>query len=210
MQVANCTTPAQYFHLLRRQMRGGRDRRGLRKPLIVMAPKSLLRHPRVVSTLDDLASGVFLPVLDDATVADPSTIRRILVCSGKIYWELVAARENRKATDTAIIRIEQLYPFPEAEFAAVLQRYRHANQVVWAQEDPRNMGAWGFARGYISPLLDQRHVIGYAGRPESASPAPGLIKQHQREQVDLIEQAFAPATVARRQRKKLVRRKKRE
>jgi 2-oxoglutarate dehydrogenase E1 component len=210
MQVANCTTPAQYFHLLRRQMRGGRDRRGLRKPLIVMAPKSPLRHPRVVSTLDDLASGVFLPVLDDATVADPSAIRRILVCSGKIYWELVAVRESRKASDTAIIRIEQLYPFPEAEFAAVLQHYRQANQVVWTQEDPRNMGAWGFARGYISPLLDQRHVIGYAGRPESASPAPGLIKQHQREQVDLIEQAFAPATVARRQRKKLVRRKKRE
>jgi 2-oxoglutarate dehydrogenase E1 component len=210
MQVANCTTPAQYFHLLRRQMRGGRDRRGLRKPLIVMAPKSLLRHPKVVSTLDDLASGVFLPVLDDATVADPFAIRRLLVCSGKIYWELLAARETRKATDTAIIRIEQLYPFPEAEFAAVLQRYKQANQVVWAQEDPRNMGAWGFARGYISPLLGPQQVIGYAGRPESASPAPGLIKQHQREQADLIEQAFAPATVARRPRKKLVRRKKRE
>jgi len=209
MQVANCTTPAQYFHMLRRQMRGGQDRRGLRKPLIVMAPKSLLRHPKVVSTLDDLASGAFLPVLDDASVLDPAAIRRILVCSGKIYWELVAAREARKANDMAIVRIEQLYPFPEAEFAAVLQHYKHANQVVWAQEDPRNMGAWGFARGYITPMLEPRHVTGYAGRPESASPAPGLIKQHQREQIDLIEQAFAPATVARRPRKKLVRRRKR-
>ncbi|HEY7337041.1 MAG TPA: multifunctional oxoglutarate decarboxylase/oxoglutarate dehydrogenase thiamine pyrophosphate-binding subunit/dihydrolipoyllysine-residue succinyltransferase subunit [Bryobacteraceae bacterium] len=210
MQVANCTTPAQYFHLLRRQMRGGRDRRGLRKPLIVMTPKSLLRHPKVVSSLDDLASGVFLPVLDDGTVSDPSAVRRILVCTGKLYWELLAAREARKAMDMAIIRLEQLYPFPEAEFGAVLQRYPHANQVVWAQEEPRNMGAWAFARGYITPMLNRGQVIGYAGRPESASPAPGLIKQHQREQADLIEQAFAPATVARRQRKKLVRRKKSE
>ncbi len=208
MQVVNCTTPAQYFHLLRRQMRGGADRRGLRKPLIVMTPKSLLRHPKVVSTIGELASGVFQPVLDDAAAADPGGIRRILVCSGKIYYELLAARQARQAADTAIVRIEQLYPFPEAEFAAVLHRYRHASQVVWAQEEPRNMGAWAFARGYITPMLEARHVIGYAGRPESASPAPGLIKQHQREQADLIEQAFAPATVARRPRKKLVRRRK--
>ncbi|HEY6347395.1 MAG TPA: multifunctional oxoglutarate decarboxylase/oxoglutarate dehydrogenase thiamine pyrophosphate-binding subunit/dihydrolipoyllysine-residue succinyltransferase subunit [Bryobacteraceae bacterium] len=208
MQVASCTTPGQYFHLLRRQMRGGRDRRGLRKPLIVMTPKSLLRNPKVVSTLDDLASGAFIPVLDDATVSDASTIRRLLVCTGKIYWELVAAREARQAADTAVVRIEQLYPFPEIDFLAVLQRYPQATQVVWAQEEPRNMGAWAFARGHITPMLNRGQVIGYAGRPESASPAPGLIKQHQREQADLIEQAFAPATVARRQRKKLVRRKK--
>ncbi|HYK59021.1 MAG TPA: 2-oxoglutarate dehydrogenase E1 component, partial [Bryobacteraceae bacterium] len=208
MQVANCTTPAQYFHLLRRQMRGGRDRRGLRKPLIVMTPKSLLRHPKVVSSLEDLARGGFLPVLDDATVKDTSSIRRILVCTGKIYWELLAAREARGAADAAIVRLEQLYPFPEAQFAAVLQRYAQATQVVWAQEEPRNMGAWAFARGYITPMLNRGQIIGYAGRPDSASPAPGLIKQHQREQADLIEQAFAPATVARRQRKKLVRRRK--
>ncbi|HLH44455.1 MAG TPA: multifunctional oxoglutarate decarboxylase/oxoglutarate dehydrogenase thiamine pyrophosphate-binding subunit/dihydrolipoyllysine-residue succinyltransferase subunit [Bryobacteraceae bacterium] len=208
MQVVNCTTPAQYFHLLRRQMRGGRDRRGLRKPLIVMTPKSLLRHPKVVSSLDDLASGVFLPVLDDPTVSDSSSIRKILVCTGKIYWELLAARETRNAADTAIVRIEQLYPFPEAEFAAVLRRYAQSTQVVWAQEEPRNMGAWAFARGYITPMLNRGQVIGYAGRPESASPAPGLIKQHQREQADLIEQAFAPASVARRHRKKLVKRRK--
>jgi 2-oxoglutarate dehydrogenase E1 component len=147
-------------------------------------------------------------VLDDATVSDPSSIRKILVCTGKIYWELVAARETRKAADVAIVRIEQLYPFPEAEFAAVLQRYPQATQVVWAQEEPRNMGAWAFARGYITPMLNRGQVIGYSGRPESASPAPGLIKQHQREQADLIDQAFAPATVARRQRKKLVKRRK--
>jgi 2-oxoglutarate dehydrogenase complex dehydrogenase (E1) component-like enzyme len=204
----NCTTPAQYFHLLRRQMRGGPDRRGLRKPLVVMTPKSLLRHPKVVSTIDELASGVFLPVLDDSTVRDPMTIKRLLVTSGKVYYEILAARDARKASDTAVVRIEQLYPFPEAEFAALLKRYRNAQHVVWVQEEPRNMGAWGFARGYITPLLQPTHVIGYAGRPESASPAPGLIKQHQREQADLIEQAFAPPSVARRQRKKLIRRKK--
>jgi 2-oxoglutarate dehydrogenase E1 component len=208
MQVAYCTTPAQYFHLLRRQMRGGADRRGLRKPLILMTPKSLLRHPKVVSTVEELASGVFQPVLEDATVADAGAIQRILVCTGKIYYELLAARDARKAAGIAIVRLEQLYPFPEAEFAAVLRRYAHARHVIWVQEEPRNMGAWAFARGYITPMLGTGHVIGYAGRPESASPAPGLIKQHQREQADLIEQAFAPPTVARRPRKKLVRRKK--
>ena len=208
MQVAYCTTPAQYFHLLRRQMRGGPDRRGLRKPLVLMTPKSLLRHPKVISTIDDLGTGVFRPVLDDASVTDAASIRRILVCTGKIYYELLAAREARKANDVAIVRIEQLYPFPEAEFAAVLKRYANAAHVIWAQEEPRNMGAWAFARGYITPMLSARHVIGYAGRPESASPAPGLLKQHFREQADLLEQAFAPPTVARRLRKKLVRRKK--
>jgi 2-oxoglutarate dehydrogenase E1 component len=208
MQVAYCTTPAQYFHLLRRQMRGGPDRRGLRKPLILMTPKSLLRHPKVLSTVDDLASGVFRPVLDDSTVTDPHSVQRILVCTGKLYYELMAAREARQASGIAIVRLEQLYPFPEAEFAALLHKYSHARHVIWAQEEPRNMGAWAFARGYITPMLGERHQIGYAGRPESASPAPGLIKQHQREQADLIEQAFAPPSVARRSRKKLVRRRK--
>src|ERR1019366_4881736 len=99
LQVVNCTTPAQYFHLLRRQMRGGPDLRGLRKPLIVMSPKSLLRHSQVISTVDDLTNGVFHPVLDDATVADPKTVRKILLCSGKVYYEVLAAREARKATD---------------------------------------------------------------------------------------------------------------
>jgi multifunctional 2-oxoglutarate metabolism enzyme len=208
MQVAYCTTPAQYFHLLRRQMRGGSDRRGLRKPLIVMTPKSLLRHPKVVSTVNDLATGVFRPVLDDATIADPLSVRRILVCTGKIYYELLAARDAHPEAAAAIVRLEQLYPFPESEFAAVLARYPNAPHVIWAQEEPRNMGAWAFARGHITPMLSFKHVIGYAGRPESASPAPGLIKQHQREQADLLEQAFAPPTVARRQRKRLVRRRK--
>jgi multifunctional 2-oxoglutarate metabolism enzyme len=208
MQVAYCTTPAQYFHLLRRQMRGGADRRGLRKPLVVMTPKSLLRHPKVISTMEDLTSGVFHHVLDDATVTDRGAITRIQVCTGKIYYELVAAREARNAWDTAIVRVEQIYPFPEAEFAEILKSYRNAHHVLWVQEEPRNMGAWTLVRSYIQPMLETKHMIGYAGRPRAASTAPGSPKRHVQEQADLIEQAFAPPSIARRFRKRLVRRRK--
>jgi 2-oxoglutarate decarboxylase len=208
MRVANCTTPAQYFHLLRRQMHGGPDRRGLRKPLIVMTPKSLLRHPKVVSSIDDLTQGVFQPVLDDTSVANPKAVRKILLCNGKIYYELLAARDQRKATDTAIVRIEQLYPFPEAEFAEVLARYPAAGEIVWVQEEPRNMGAWAFVRGWIQPVIQKQHrQIGYAGRPEAASTAPGSLKRHQEEQAELIEQAFRPPTIERKSWKRLVRRR---
>jgi 2-oxoglutarate dehydrogenase E1 component len=207
MQVCYCTTPAQYFHLLRRQMRGGKDRRGLRKPLVVMSPKSLLRHPKVVSTVEDLTSGVFLPVLHDTSV-EAQAVKRILVCTGKIYYELLAAREQRNATDTAIIRMEQLYPFPQSEVFEVLRAYPHAECVIWVQEEPRNMGAWSFMRGHLQPMLATHHKIGYAGRPRSASPAPGSPKQHAREQHDVIEQAFSAPSVALRHRKRLVRRRK--
>ena len=207
MQVAYPTTPAQYFHLLRRQMRGGGDRRGVRKPLVVMTPKSLLRHPKVVSTVEELASGVFNTVLDDARVKDPERITRILACTGKIYYELLAAHETRGG-DFAIVRLEQLYPFPLAEFGEVLLRYPNAQHVVWVQEEPRNMGAWAFVRGHIQPMLGPNQAIGYAGRPRSASPAPGSPKVHQREQTHLIEAAFAAPTVARMGRKRLIRRKK--
>jgi 2-oxoglutarate dehydrogenase E1 component len=208
MRVANCTTPAQYFHLLRRQMHGGPDRRGLRKPLIVMTPKSLLRHPKVVSSIDDLTQGVFQPVLDDTSVANPKSVRKILLCNGKIYYELLAARDQRKAVDTAIVRIEQLYPFPEAEFGDVLARYPAAGEIVWVQEEPRNMGAWAFVRGWIQPVIQKQHrQIGYAGRPEAASTAPGSLKRHQEEQAELIEQAFRPPTIERKSWKRLVRRR---
>jgi 2-oxoglutarate dehydrogenase E1 component len=209
IQVAFPTTPAQYFHLLRRQMRGGVDRRGLRKPLIVMTPKSLLRHPKCVSTLDELTQGAFLPVVADATVANPSQVTRILVCAGKIYYELLAAREARRANDTAIVCLPQIYPFPKAEFAQMLKQYPNAQHLLWVQEEPRNMGAWSFLKGRIAPLLQHPpHTFGYAGRPESASPAPGSKKSHDKEQADVIEAAFAPPTIARRYRKRLVRRPK--
>jgi 2-oxoglutarate dehydrogenase E1 component len=209
IQVAFPTTPAEYFHLLRRQMRGGVDRRGMRKPLIVMTPKSLLRHPRCVATLEELTSGAFRPVVADETISDPSQIKRILVCAGKIYYELLAAREARGLTDTAIVRLPQIYPFPKAEFAQMLKLYPNAANVLWVQEEPRNMGAWAFLRGRIAPLLQHPpHTFGYAGRPESASPAPGSKKSHDKEQADVIEAAFAPPTIARRYRKRLVRRPK--
>jgi len=214
LQVANCTTPAQYFHLLRRQMRGGPDRRGLRKPLIVMSPKSLLRHPQVVSTVDNLTNGVFHPVLDDQTVANPGAIRKILLCTGKVYYEVLAARDARKATDetaahTAIVRIEQLYPFPEAEIREVIARYSSASGVVWVQEEPRNMGAWIFMRTRLQRIMaNEARALGYAGRPESATTAPGSAKVHAREQAELLDQAFAPPSIARRWRKRLVKRRK--
>ena len=203
---SNCTTPAQYFHVLRRQMRGGADRRGLRKPLIVMTPKSLLRHPKVISTVGRAdAAACFIRCSMMRPSTDPAAVRKILVCSGKIYYELLAARDERKSTDTAIVRIEQLYPFPEAEFAEVLARYPAAGEVVWAQEEPRNMGAWAFVRGWIQPMIQAQHrQIGYAGRPESASTAPGSAKRHAEEQAELIEQAFRPPTIERTSWKRLV------
>jgi 2-oxoglutarate dehydrogenase E1 component len=209
MQVAYCTTPAQHFHLLRRQMHGGPDRRGLRRPLIVLTPKSMLRHPKVLSTVDEFTSGGFLPLIDDVTVTNANAVKRILITSGKLYYELAAARDARNATDAAVVRIEQLYPFPDADFAKVLARYPNAAHVVWVQEEPRNMGAWAFVRGQIQPLLEAlNRRIGYAGRPESASTAPGSLKRHQQEQADLIEEAFAPPTVERKRRKRLVRKRK--
>ena len=207
MQVVYLSTPAQYFHALRRQLKGT-----ARKPLVIMTPKSLLRHPKVVSWMGEFTDrSVFQPVLADLTVPDPSQVRKILVCSGKIYYELLAARDAKKLTDTAIVRMEQLYPCPEAEFTEVLRKYPAASQVVWVQEEPRNMGAWGFVRGYIQPILDrQGRTIGYAGRPESASPSPGSLKRHNQEQAQLIEEAFAPPTVERKRNKRLIRRRRRQ
>jgi len=220
VQIACPSTPAQYFHLLRRQMRGGPDRRGLRKPLIAMTPKSLLRHPKAISTAGELTNGVFQPVLadplfaNDGAAGDPSSVRKILLCTGKIYYELVAAREVRKAADpvaanTAIVRVEQLYPFPEVEIRKVLERYTGASGIVWVQEEPRNMGAWIFMRTRLQRILaNQARVLGYAGRPESASTAPGSPKRNAQEQADLLAQAFEPPTIARRWRKRLIRKRK--
>ena len=151
-----------------------------RKPLVVMTRKSR-RHPKVVSSVDELASGVFRTVLDDTRVTDPAGVTRILACTGKIYYELLAAHEARGGP-FAIVRFEQLYPFPQAEFAEVLRRYPNVQHVVWVQEEPRNMGAWPSIRGRIQPMLGPNQAIGYAGRPRSASPAPGSPKVHQREQ----------------------------
>ncbi|HLK49949.1 MAG TPA: multifunctional oxoglutarate decarboxylase/oxoglutarate dehydrogenase thiamine pyrophosphate-binding subunit/dihydrolipoyllysine-residue succinyltransferase subunit, partial [Bryobacteraceae bacterium] len=151
--VANCTTPAQYFHLLRRQMYGGPDRRGMRKPLVVFTPKSLLRHPQAVSSVHEFTSGGFSELLGDVSSIDTSRVSRVIFCSGKIYYDLLAARDQRQADHVSLVRVEQLYPFPAAQARDILARYPATAEVVWVQEEPRNMGAWRFMAEQFAPLL---------------------------------------------------------
>ncbi|MBL8212083.1 MAG: multifunctional oxoglutarate decarboxylase/oxoglutarate dehydrogenase thiamine pyrophosphate-binding subunit/dihydrolipoyllysine-residue succinyltransferase subunit [Bryobacterales bacterium] len=190
MQVCNCTTPAQYFHLLRRQMCGGVDRRGVRKPLIIFTPKSMLRHPRAVSRISDLTSGTFLEVIPDAGAPEP--VSRLLLCSGKLYWELLAAKEERQADHVGIVRVEQMYPFPKAAIAEQLMRYTPHAEVFWVQEEPKNMGPWRFMQENLDPMLEpSRRRLRYVGRVESASPATGSSKRHAAEQAEIIEASFS-------------------
>ncbi len=202
--VVNATTPAQYFHLLRRQMCGGHDRRGMRKPLVVFTPKSLLRHPRVISKLSEFTTGGFLEILPDA-VGDPGRVTRVVFCSGKIYYDLLASREQLKADHVALARVEQLYPFAADQARDVLARYPETAEVVWAQEEPRNMGAWHFMKEQFEPLLESTHRdIRYVGRPESASPATGSGRRHQQEQSELIKDAFTPGKISQTRRVRVV------
>ena len=190
MQVANCTTPAQYFHLLRRQMYGGTDRRGMRKPLVIFTPKSLLRHPKAVSTVAELTSGGFREVLWDRPPG--LSITRVVFCSGKIYYDLLAAREARQANHVALIRIEQLYPFAESDANDALLRYPLTAEAVWAQEEPRNMGPWRFIEEQLQPLLAPTgRELRYVGRAESASPATGSGRRHQEEQAAITDEAMS-------------------
>ncbi len=194
MQVANPSTPAQYFHLLRRQMFGGSDRRGMRKPLVIFTPKSLLRHARAVSRVEDLAGGGFREVLAETGPIEADRVSRVLLTSGKVYYDLVAAREAKKATDVALVRIEQLYPFAYGEVQDVLLRYPLTAEVFWVQEEPQNMGAWRYIQEQVQPLIAQtRRILGYVGRPASAATATGSHRRHQQEQQDLVEAAFAPS-----------------
>src|SRR5262249_51226253 len=211
IQLANCTTPAQYFHLLRRQMFGGSDRRGMRKPLIIFTPKSLLRHPKAVSTIHDLTSGGFQEILDDPGVSDSDRVERVVFCSGKIYYDLLAAREQRKAEQVALVRIEQLYPFAQSMFSDILMKYPLTAEVVWAQEEPRNMGAWHFLREQIQPLLDgSERELRYVGRSESASPATGSLKRHQQEQAEILDESLTVGGGARKKVRLVPRRKAKE
>jgi len=196
MQVCNFTTPAQYFHALRRQMH-----RNFRKPLVVMSPKSLLRHKAAVSTLADLTDGQFETVLDDVAAVgapeadvtfDRAAVRRVLLCSGKIYYALLAGRRERTAGATALVRVEQLYPFPKKELEAVLAGYPNAEQVYWVQEEPANMGALRFIEPLLRPLLGGR-TFQCLAREDAASPATGSYKVHQAEEADLVQRAFARA-----------------
>jgi len=188
--VLTLTTPDNYFYALRRQ-----ERRNFRKPLIVMAPKSLLRHKKVISKLAELGPDTrFHRVLPESErlVLDKN-IRRVVLCSGKVYYDLVQGREERDIKDVAIVRVEQLYPWPRQGILQQIARYPGA-EVVWCQEDPANMGAWTFAYPRLMNILDElggkagRPI--YAGRKASASPATGLLANHQKEQAELVERAL--------------------
>src|SRR5579871_1690020 len=192
IQVANCSTPAQYFHLLRRQMRAGSDRRGMRKPLVLFTPKSLLRHPKAVSTLQDFTTGGFVEILGDPD-ADPARVTRVVFCSGKIYYDLL----EKKPEYVALVRVEQLYPFASDQAAEILSLYSPSAEVVWAQEEPRNMGPWRFMREDFEPLLDPTgRKLRYVGRPEAASPATGSGKRHQAEQAQIVSDALTPGAIS--------------
>jgi 2-oxoglutarate dehydrogenase E1 component len=196
LQVADPTTPAQYFHLLRRQMYGGSDRRGIRKPLVVFTPKSLLRHPRAVSQVEDLAGGVFREILGDTGPIEAERVSRVLLSTGKVYYDLAAAREEKGADHVALVRIEQLYPFASSGLQDVLARYPVTAEIFWVQEEPRNMGAWRFIHEQVQPLIaETRRVLGYVGRPEGAATATGSHHRHQEEQKAIVEDAFAPPGV---------------
>ena len=183
-QVCNLTTPAQYFHALRRQMR-----RNFRKPLVVMSPKSLLRHKLAVSDVTALSEGTFQTVLPEANALDAANVHRVLLCSGKVFYDLSMAREQRDVSDVAIIRVEQLYPYPAAEISAALAPFTAATEVCWVQEEPWNMGAWHFIHQRLQPLVGER-PLRYIGRDEASSPAVGSYKLHQTEQADIVDRAL--------------------
>jgi 2-oxoglutarate dehydrogenase E1 component len=179
MQIVNCTTPANFFHVLRRQLK-----REFRKPLVVMTPKSLLRHPRCVSPLDDFTKGGFIEIFDDVT-ADPGKISKVVFCSGKLYYELLAEKEKLANDTIAFVRIEQLYPFPAKQFKEITTKYKSAKKFVWAQEEPENMGAWSYILRIVKTTF--LHLV---SRPESASAATGSHLAHEREQKTLIAEVF--------------------
>ncbi|MEE3024832.1 MAG: 2-oxoglutarate dehydrogenase E1 component, partial [Pseudomonadota bacterium] len=190
MQVVNCTTPANYFHVLRRQLR-----RDFRKPLVIMTPKSLLRHKSCVSSLADMGPGTtFHRILDERdTKVKSGKAKRIIMCSGKVYYDLAAARDEAEMWDTEIIRLEQLYPFPTKALIEVLEQTPKAT-MVWCQEEPRNMGGWTFARDFIEDAMQTagavQHRVIYAGRDAAASPATGTLGRHKREQDKLVADAL--------------------
>jgi 2-oxoglutarate dehydrogenase E1 component len=196
MQVANCSTPANYFHILRRQIH-----RGFRKPLIVMTPKSLLRHKRAVSGLADMSTGTtFHRVLwDDAERTGPlklvadEEIRRVIVCSGKVYYDLLEEREKRGLNNVYLLRVEQFYPFPAKSLIHELGRFKQA-ELVWCQEEPKNMGAWTFMEPNLEWVLDRVGAAyrrpRYVGRPATASTATGLMSKHLKEMESFVNEAL--------------------
>ena len=189
MQVCQPTTPAQIFHVLRRQMI-----RPFRKPLMIMTPKSLLRNKEAVSSLQELAKGGFQTVIGENTAGiDAKAVRKIVICSGKVYYDLTGARRERELVDVAILRVEQLYPFPHKALEAEMRKYPGATQVVWCQDEPQNQGAWFFVQHHIQDALKDGQRLSYAGRPASASPAAGYYDKHYAQQKELLTAALGDA-----------------
>jgi 2-oxoglutarate dehydrogenase E1 component len=184
IKVCNCTTAAQYFHLVRRQALAGNGR-----PLIVMTPKGLLRLRQAAATLQELAEGRFTPLIDDPE-ADPELVRRLIVCSGKVYYDIVGHEARASARSVAVARLEQLYPFPVGPMAALVKRYPHLEEVVWAQEEPQNMGAYRAIRHRLEDALPHGVSLGFAGRPWRASPSEGYPTAHLREQDRIVREAL--------------------
>ena len=188
LRLVNCTTAAQYFHVLRRQA-ALLERDPL--PLFVLTPKSLLRHPAVASTPHELEQGRFLSVIDDEDArGHAGSIERVVLCSGKVYVDLVTSDRRRTAANVAICRVEQLYPFPKIALNEVLGRYPSVRDVVWLQEEPENMAAWQFMRPQLEELIGDRCPLRYIGRTRSSSPSEGSAAWHQLNQKMLVEQAF--------------------
>jgi 2-oxoglutarate dehydrogenase E1 component len=185
MQVCVPSTPAQMFHMLRRQML-----RALRKPLIVMTPKSLLRHKHSVSELRELTHGRFHQIIDDAIEGPAAAVRRAVFCSGRVYFDLLEQRDRRDLRDVAVVRIEQLYPFPTDEYAAIIGRYSAAREIVWCQEEPQNQGAWYQIRHRLQEPLSAKDVLLYAGRAPAAAPATGIYQMHEEQQKGLVRAAL--------------------
>jgi 2-oxoglutarate dehydrogenase E1 component len=185
LQVVNCSTSAQIFHALRRQVR-----RTFRKPLVVMSPKSLLRHPRAAAPLAAFTDGHFELVLGDPRPLEPASVQRVLLCTGKVFHVLDAGREERDWRSIAILRVEQLYPWPAEEIEAALARYPAAHDVCWVQEEPANQGAWSFVQPRLERLLGDRRRLRYVGREEAASPATGSHAIHQSEEAAIAERAL--------------------
>ena len=187
MAVAYPSTPAQYFHILRRQAKAP-----ARRPLVLMQPKSLLRLPEAASTLRDLAAGTFRPVLDDPAVSQRDRIRRVVFCTGKIYYDLLAARRDDVAevTGVALVRVEELYPWPHDEVARIVDAYPAIDDVAWVQEEPKNMGAWGYVSPRLRVSTGNAIIVRYIGRPERASSAEGYATDHTAEQQRIVTEAF--------------------
>jgi 2-oxoglutarate dehydrogenase E1 component len=183
MRVANCSTPAQLFHLLRAQ--------GLlasKKPLILFTPKVLLRHPLCVSSLSEFTQGAFQEVIDDPTLVH--TARKLLFCSGKIYYEVLQERQKLGVNTIALVRVEQLYPFPSARIKEILQKYTPTEGIYWLQEEHSNMGAWEYIRPFFNELLGAKEAVKYIGRDRSASPAAGSHALHKKQFTQIMQTVF--------------------